>query len=146
VEILRESGFDAEFASPDQLPLPAEVDKTHAGWRLKVIETAALKSLHLTRGVAAKLLNTYMKCRFVCAGFHKHERVQGLHPPIDRLLLNELARSNFGGFAREWRTFNKRGWMAFESESYQRTIVDLIRQALQGQPMWMVEQHWRGFQ
>jgi hypothetical protein len=50
-------------------------------------ETARLRFTH---GIAAKLVNVYLKSVFVCGGRHDHPRVRALHPPIDSLLLDAL--------------------------------------------------------
>lgn len=145
-EILEASGFNEEFSSPDVLPSPADLDMTHKQWREEAIAAAEMRGLSdFSHGIAAKLINSYLKVRFVCAGLHDHERVKCLHPPIDRVLLTELANRNAGGYGKEWRKFRDHGWSKFDSELYQ-TVIDKIRLCLPGQPLWMIEEHWAGYQ
>ena len=102
--------------------------------------------LPFTHGIAAKLINGYLKDRFVCGGYHEHERVKCLHPPIDALLLGALAEENVGGHAQQWREFRDQRWSKFDSAMYQ-AVINLIRESLPaGEPLWKIEQYWRGHQ
>ena len=102
-------------------------------------------NLALTDGAAAKLINVYLKGRFVCGGFATHPKVAALHPPIDKLLLDEMARRDFAEDARLWRRASRIGWSNFDRHQYQ-AVIDGIRAGLNGQPMWMIEQFWQGHQ
>ncbi len=99
----------------------------------------------LTAVLAAKLVNIYLKSRFVCGGHHEDRRVHGLHPPIDSVLLKALAEQNVGGSAGEWKLAAKTRWFRFASGDYER-LIDLIRQSLKGRQLWEIEEHWRGNQ
>jgi hypothetical protein len=121
------------------------MDAEHKLWRLKLVELALAKKRALTHGVAAKLINCYLKSRFVCAGHHENAKVAALHPPIDRLLLKGLAGTNFGGDREFWRDKNAIGWTRIESEDYEELIARL-KAHLGGQPLWMIEEHWPGYQ
>ena len=142
---LEAAGFVAEFASPTALPSPVDMDRTHRSWRKAIVKAAKAKKIEITHGVAAKLINIYLKVRFVCGGHHEHERVKCLHPPIDAVLLNELARENLGGLAKQWRKYQKRRWSNFDSATYEQVVED-IRSALDGEPFWKIEEHWEGHQ
>ena len=63
------------------------MDEEHRRWRAVVKKAAKFEGLNFTHGVAAKLINVYLKSRFVCGGHHAHKRVHNLHPPIDAILL-----------------------------------------------------------
>ena len=148
-DILEESGFIARFKVSD-LPLPKELDKQHAKWRCTVIEKAAKRNLKFTHGIAAKLINGYLKDRFVCGCDHEHKRVRCLHPPIDALLLDALAKSEAKAGNRErsqkWKSFHSKRWSKFDSATYQ-AVIDLMRQSLpEGEAFWKIEEHWRGYQ
>jgi hypothetical protein len=145
VAILEGSSFDAAFSLSD-LPAEDDVDVVHARWRKTVIKKSANYGLDFTHGVAAKLINVYLKVRFVCGGKHADKRVQNLHPPIDALILQELAKQNFGGEAKQWRRFGLVRWSKFDSSTYQSAIA-LIRQTLPvGTPLWKIEEFWEGHQ
>jgi len=144
-EILESSGFTPSFCQPDQLPAPAETDARHRQWRNLVIAAAKALGLSFTHGVAAKLINVYLKSRFVCGGHHEHERVHHLHPPIDDELLKALIQQNVGGQVKGWRDARRWRWSKFTSDQYEQVIA-LIRYCLNGQPLWQIEEHWKGNQ
>ena len=142
VRILEEAGFDIKFSTPDKLPTPKQFDAVHLKWRNKVISVAKKKGLTFKHGVAAKLINCYLKVRFVCGVYSKHNKVQHLHPPIDRVLLDGLARSGIG-VKSDWLRMKKKAWSKFESSDYQ-DVIDMIKSAYRGQPLWKVEEFWKG--
>lgn len=146
-EILEACGFKPAFSNPNQLPTPRNIDQKHEEWREDIINMAEKYGLKcFTHGVAAKLINCYLKTRFVCGGYHEHERVKCLHPPIDRLLLGELAKRNVGGFAVQWKEFKEKPWSRFDSNTYQ-SVIDQIRKSLKkNEPLWKIEEHWEGHQ
>jgi hypothetical protein len=145
--ILETCGFSADFCQAEQLPDPEPhaVDDAHRQWRADVMRAAASHRLLFTHGVAAKLVNIYLKGRFVCGGHHAHARVNSIHPPIDSVLLKGLADANVGGYAKEWKQAAKRRWSNFGSDDYERVIA-LIRESLKGAPLWKIEEYWRGNQ
>ena len=145
VAILEAAGFSSDLAHPRQLPISDELDKTHSKWRKRAIRVASDKGLGFSHGIAAKLINIYLKVRFVCAGHHKHDNAKNLHPPIDALLLKTLGDENVGGFSSDWRRFHNMRWSKFSSEEYE-AVIDLIRRAIPGRPLWMIEQYWQGHQ
>lgn len=91
-------GLHLLIADPALLPLPGDLDSRHRAWRTTAIQIANSMGLtHFTHGIAAKLINVYLKGAFVCAGHQMHINVAALHPPIDRLLLDELYKGAIGG-------------------------------------------------
>ena len=143
--ILETIGLTADFCEPAQLPTPAGIDGKHREWRAAAIEAAEACGLRFTHGVAAKLINCYLKSRFVCGGHHSHERVRNLHPPIDAVLLKTLADVNLGGYERQWQQAGRTRWSKFNSEQYEQVIA-LVRDCLNGEPLWKIEEHWQGNQ
>lgn len=143
-KILEACGFDESFTSPDKLPKPSLFDKKHAEWRDKAIKVAAIIGVKgFKDGVAAKLINCYLKVRFVCGGYHEDERVKNMHPPIDSLLLKGLIQNKEGRFKQQWREFHKKGWSNFESNDYQE-VIDLMRKFMGDEPLWKIEEYWPG--
>jgi hypothetical protein len=145
IKILESSGFNSGFSYPQNLPQPEVLDDWHRISRAEIIKRADSLQLTFSHGVAAKLLNIYLKVRFVCGGWHEHPKVQALHPPIDSVLLTTLARANIGGFKKEWRELAKLRWTNFKSNDYDFAI-SLIRRSIPGLPLWGIEEHWRGHQ
>lgn len=126
--------------------LPRDVDSAHRAWRNEILEAARVQGLEFTHGVAAKLINVYLKAALVCAGLHRDERVQALHPPIDNLLLTTLAQENVGGRRAEWQLARRIQWSKLNSDQYQ-AVINAVRSTLElGTPLWHIEKHWRGYQ
>lgn len=121
------------------------MDNTHREWRINVINEAKNIGLSFTHGVAAKLINIYLKAGFVCGGHELHANVQALHPPIDSVLLEELSRQNVGGLRRNWNEAKKIRWSKLDSQQYEAVIAS-VRASLPNTPLWEIEQYWRGYQ
>lgn len=145
-ELLDASVCNDKVCTPDQLPAPAKMDEAHKHWRDQILKRAPEINLHLSHGIAAKLINVYLKARFVHPHYETDARVSALHPPIDRILLNSLARIDLNGKQRFWRRYANIGWTNFCSDQYEAVIYE-IRDALgQDVPMWQIEAHWAGHQ
>lgn len=139
-QILDLVGIKQITTDPDNLPLPEKIDSFHHELRNNVIDCAERNKLHsFTHGIAAKLINVYMKVVFTCGGYHFHPKVQHFHPPVDRLLLEHCYRNNIGKKHQMSIT-----WSRMNSEQYQE-MIDAIRSILKGKPLWMVEQYWQGY-
>ena len=106
---------------------------------------ATCHNLTFTHGVAAKLINCYLKSRLVCGGYHTDTRVKSLHPPIDDVMLKTLAMLDIGGYRKEWQCARTVRWSKLDSGGYER-LIRLIRLCLKDKPLWMVEQYWQGHQ
>jgi hypothetical protein len=98
-------------------------------------------------GIAAKLLNCYLKVYFI----DQLNIFKFIHPPIDRLLLNNLARENIGGLKKTvWNKYNSKGWSNFSREDY-RQVIASIKEALKHEikdekSLWKIEYYWPGHQ
>ena len=135
--ILERAGFDARLRHPKQLPSPTRMNVVHLAWRKAVIKEARKVGLNFTHGIAAKLINLYLKAKFTCGGYASHPHVAALHPPIDSLLL---------------KTFNRTlkpqdrlpvHWSTFDSQTYQQAI-GALRFGRKGLPLWTAESLWQG--
>ena len=143
--ILEQSGFNPSFSSLEDLPEPSEIDAFHKRWRGAAVSAAKARGLRFSHGVAAKLINCYLKVRFVCANLESSPKVSALHPPIDDLLLKSLACNNVGGLGRKWETLRVARWSKVDSETYQEAI-DCIRMALPNNaPLWLIESYWKAY-
>jgi hypothetical protein len=133
--LLEECGLSAQFVIANVADGYQQFDDQHRSFRTKMIEH------DLSDGEAAKILNLYFKVRFVCGPDHSNPRVQFIHPPVDSLLLLELARQDVGGLSKFWRTAHAWRWTKFTSEQYEQVIKNM-RKALNGKPLWTIEQYW----
>ncbi|MCG3775863.1 MAG: hypothetical protein JW395_2709 [Nitrospira sp.] len=97
-------------------------------------------------GVAAKLINIYLKVGVLSRTARDGAEFVAMHPPIDRVLLLGLGDADLGGRRRFWLTMAKLGWSTF-SEAQYGEVIQAIRAALPaGVPLWTIEQYWRGYQ
>jgi len=144
VAILEDSGFSSDFGL-ENLPFPLDLQKVHREWRKAVLKAAKKRDLPFTHGVAAKLINCYLKVRFVCGGHQDDERVACLHPPIDRILFDGLIAADVGGNKKEWRRLRNIAWSKFSPTQYEE-VIDLIKKSIPGAPLWTIEEYWGGHQ
>lgn len=112
-------------------------DCAHKHWREKICVAAiSAGKPGLSHGQAAKLINVYLKVCLVQAGHADHPEVEKVHPPIDRLLLQNLPNAPV-----DWKK-RKKSWSTFSCTEYQSTI-DEIRKMLQpGEALWRIERYW----
>ena len=135
--ILERTGFDVGLRQPKQLPSPAWLDVVHLAWRKAVIKEARKVGLNFTHGIAAKLINLYLKAKFTCGGYADHPHVAALHPPIDSLLLK--------AFNRTLKPLDRLpvNWSTFDSKTYQQAI-GALRLGRKDLPLWTAESLWQG--
>jgi hypothetical protein len=143
--LLEAAGLNTPLENPDCLP--DNIDHGHRIWRQTIIERGKIEyGLNITHGVAAKLINVYLKSLLVCAGYHNHAKVKTLHPPIDSLLLFELAENNIGGLREQWKRYANIRWSRFSSDEYE-SLIENIKQVVQAESgLWSIEEYWRGYQ
>ncbi len=145
-QILEAVGFGPHFSAPNNLPSPRDLDTTHRKWRgMAILEAESLQINNFTHGVAAKLINCYLKARFVCGPYFSDPKVQALHPPIDRVLLESLQTINFAGQKNKWKLLKSKGWSNFKSEDYEYAIESL-KTSLHNSEFWKIEEFWQGHQ
>ncbi|MBX5249980.1 hypothetical protein HJC03_06135 [Rhizobium sp. NLR4b] len=148
--LLSSSGLSRIGTSWDDLPDASALDTFHRQLRDRLCEAAdglwSARDHGFSHGVAAKLINVYLKAMYLSgveinqAPDNVRLKANALHPPIDRMLLAELASGDVGGRAQFWRKQMNRGWSNFTSEEYESTI-DAIRHVTGG-PLWKIEKHW----
>jgi hypothetical protein len=145
VKILEDSGFNSSFTI-EQLPEPELIDQIHEQWRNTIIKASEEQGKRFTHGVASKLINCYLKSRFVCGGCSADRRIICLHPPIDSQLLKKLAKEDIGKCKSEWQAFNEMRWSKYGAKTYQ-AVIDLVRRVLPADaPLWTIEKYWEGYQ
>lgn len=144
-KLLADAEFGLRLVTPDDLPTPEQLDCQHANWCVWLQTRAKDFGLTLTYGQAAKIINVYLKARFCTGPWLDHPSVTALHPPIDRVLLGSLRKNNFKEKRTDWRTLEMLGWSNFKYEDYVGAIA-LIRECMNGRPLWEIEEHWAGHQ
>lgn len=145
-DILEKAGLKDVANSIDNLPQPADFDKKHNEWRNGVINAAQKNNLNFTHGVAAKLINIYLKSIYVCGNDYNEEKIKAIHPPIDRVLLDALYKQNVSNKKAEWQAARKVRWSKLNSNQYQ-SVIDAIKAAIpSGSGLWKIEEYWQGYQ
>jgi hypothetical protein len=143
--LLGDIGFD-KLTVPDDLPSPIEMDEIHKKWREKLILAAKERNLTFTHGVAAKVINMYLKTVFVCGGHAESAKVDALHPPIDSVLLDELYKNETDAKRKAaWQAARRIRWSLLDSDQYE-AVIDAIRSRQGTAALWKIEEHWRGHQ
>ena len=113
-----------------------------------------------TYGVAAKLLNCYLKTIFVTQFIDslsatEKEKVSVIHPPIDRLLINSIknklhliyADTEMEEKRKFWNSKDIQSWSLYEARDYKKVIGEIKQiQKKRNQPLWMIEAYWPGHQ
>lgn len=128
-------------------------DENHRQWCKDAISFAKKKKIKgFTIGVAAKLINVYLKSMFVCDEcFNKHY-AYNIHPPIDSILLKNLSKKNDKIDEESRKTFRHtkqkgKGWSSFKYyEINYVPIIDAIKKVVKEKPLWTIEEYWSGHQ
>lgn len=154
--LIETAGLKGLDCNPDNLPGPGNdaIDRQHREWR-EVIKKEAKKlgvtfirnkeELKFSDGLAAKLINIYLKSVFVCGGHDSNAKVERLHPPIDRELLKGLANCNKVENIQYWKGMAEKSWTSYNSADYENVIKE-IRKLLGDRPLWEIEKYWPGYQ
>lgn len=144
--ILENAGLKQIASSLDNLPDPNKFDQLHREWRSAVIASAKAQDKVFTHGVAAKLINIYLKSIFVCSDNPDNPKVKAIHPPIDSVLLDELYQQNIGGKRSNWQKARKIRWSKLSSDEYEEVIATIKIVLPENKGLWEIEQFWQGFQ
>jgi len=130
--------------------LDGDIDAQHRVWRGAV--KSAAKTLcplaNFSDGVAAKLINVYLKAGLVTIKAADDASIGGLHPPIDSELLHELAeveRATHPGRSAFWAQMAEHGWSKFNSDEYEAVILNVRGMLGAERRLWKVEKYWRGY-
>jgi hypothetical protein len=141
-DILNNSGLRFFVEDPDALPSSqAAFNTKHSEWRKAIIESSGERKF--THGVAAKLINVYLKTIIICGGHHAHPNARFIHPPIDSVLLKELIEKNKLGMGDVVKSLNNKTWSNFNSDDYEHVIGGIVK-GLNGEALWKVEKYWQG--
>jgi hypothetical protein len=149
--ILTKAKLREVLCGDQPFPEPEQMDAQHRKWRKAIIrEAKRVKSdADFNDGIAAKLINVYLKAGLVTLENSGSRKIKALHPPIDRELLhcleikNESVNHDRAGL---WRDFKNIGWSNFTSSEYE-DVIRAIRNELGSESrLWIIEKYWPGFQ
>ncbi len=147
---VKESGLANIRPRWSDLPEPRHFNEFHRDLRKSILAASRTvfprAARDISHGVAAKLINVYLKTLFLSAialeiaQTNEVAKANALHPPIDRLLLSKLAMENVGGRADFWRKMRDKGWSRFEPGDYETTIEEIHR--VTAGALWTIERYW----
>lgn len=135
-----------------------DFDKAHQRWCDDILRLAKTEiSKSFTYGITAKLVNCYLKALFlqtmVGLPFDPYaERneilwdtaTRFLHPPIDRVLMEEAARRSDAATKKRWKQLMGIGWSNFSNIDYVEAIR--LSREMVGEDAAQIEACWNGFQ
>jgi hypothetical protein len=115
-------------------------DGRHRTWCNSICDYLASIGVEgATYGRAAKLVAVYLKSMVVLPDLES--KVAGyVHPPVDRILLQNIARDS--GVSRETsRILRNTSWTQLGEEEY-FDIISILREVNGNRPFWKVEEYW----
>jgi hypothetical protein len=131
------------LAKPETLEFTAvEFDKAHRGWCRSIFsDLLQLRVDDVTYGRAAKLIAVYLKTIVTMGSGCDTPFGRNMHPPIDRILLQALSRSNRirSPHKAAWRRIN---WTQLDERGYIELIGQLRQVLPPGAPFWTLEEYW----
>jgi hypothetical protein len=141
---LEEVGLNQEFLFEHLPQSKAQFDGWHGDMRNSLIGASEHK---LTHGQAAKLINCYLKSRFINSWSMATPAACVAHPPIDRLLLSTVLKKKLlcADSERRIRKLRDAGWSNWGSDSYENAI-HILRSVNPNAPFWTIEENWIGYQ
>jgi len=144
--ILEDAQFNKLASDIGNLPESEGFDRLHRKWRNDVIQAAQTHQINFSHGVAAKLINVYLKSIFVCSDLHEDPRIKAIHPPIDSLLLDSLYKNDIGGNREKWNVARKTRWSKLNSTQYE-SVISAIQDTIPSENgLWTIEEYWQGYQ
>ncbi len=118
-----------------------EFDNLHREWCQHIINYLSEKGVrNATFGRAAKLIAVYLKS-MVIIGAPNSNLAKVAHPPIDRILLQNLSRAKEikSPYKYSWREAK---WTQLSDREYYDLINQLRSCMKDGEPMWHLEKYW----
>jgi hypothetical protein len=122
----------------------ARFDELHRKWCMAIISTLKTANGGSIRDVkfgrATKLIAVYIKCVVVLGPHSETAFARIAHPPIDGILLRNLARSDVN--AKHKREWAKTTWTTLSDAQYY-DLINQLRQVLDAdEPFWKLERFW----
>ena len=92
-----------------------------------------------TYGRAAKLVAVYLKSMVVLPDLES-EKASYVHPPIDRVLLQNITKDPEVSTERS-RTLRSVSWTTLSEAAY-FDLISILREINGDRPFWKLEEHW----
>ena len=113
----------------------------HRRWCKAIVNFLEEKGLpNVSYGRAAKLVAVYLKSMIVLGPDGESSLGSAAHPPIDRILLQNLASSDITSPHKAgWRTTT---WTTLDEQSYYALVSELRSVLAENEPFWKLEKYW----
>lgn len=136
-EALEQCGIENFVSSPSEV---TDFDNKHKAWCKSICDYLEEKGVqNVTYGRAAKLVNVYLKSMVVLQNL-AGEAAKIIHPPIDRILLQNIAKSL--DISKENKKILKSAnWTQVSEEEY-FNIIQILKTTNKDRPFWMIEEYW----
>jgi len=117
-----------------------QYDEMHKQWCESIITYLQENDVaNVTYGRAAKLIAVYIKSMVVLSALGS-SIAKVAHPPIDRILLQNLSKEKTINHPRK-RAWSKISWTQLTKPHYFKLISEL-RDVVGNEPFWKLEEHW----
>jgi hypothetical protein len=116
-------------------------DELHRQWCMSAVaflQRAGISNVPFGR--VAKLIAIYLKCVVVLGPASGTGLAREAHPPIDGILLRNLAASNVN--SKHKRTWANIKWTKLKYEQYYELIMQLRQAVGPEEPFWKLERFW----
>ena len=140
---LESTTIQAFVNEPRSLAIDAHsYESHHRKWCNQIVDFLSDRGVANTSfGRAAKLIAVYMKA-MVVTGPHAQTNLAAVaHPPIDRVLLQNLASSQElpSSYKSKWRSVT---WTTLDEPAYYELLSQLQSIVPEPEPWWKLEQYW----
>ncbi len=117
-----------------------EYDRMHKQWCDRIIDFLEESGVaNVTYGRAAKLIGVYIKSMVVMPALDSGI-AKIAHPPVDRILLQNLSKDEQIEHPRKKEWF-KIAWTQLNETDYFQ-LIDQLREVVGSEPFWKLEEYW----
>ena len=116
-------------------------DDLHRKWCSCIVAFLHDEEIGATYGRAAKLVAVYLKAMVVILPDGTSDLARFAHPPIDRVLLQNISRCDElkSRLKSSWRNVR---WTQLDSDAYYELIKQLRGALNKDDPWWKLEKYW----
>jgi hypothetical protein len=122
---------------------PLDFEHMHRRWCRGIVDHLTSHSVQQAAyGRAAKLIAVYLKATVIMGDRCDTPLGRCLHPPIDRVLLQTLAKSTSvqSPHRKDWGSIS---WTKLDEQAYYRLIVQLRAVLPSDTAFWQIEEYWQ---
>jgi len=134
---IEQCGIEAFVQCPSK---ESEFKTRHKNWCNSICDYLNIHGVsNVSYGRAAKLVNVYLKGMVVLIDPYG-EPAKFIHPPIDRILLQNIAK-NFNLDRQVEKKLKTTNWTQLDEKDY-FVLIDRLRLINGSRPFWQLEEYW----